>query len=187
MQSGSQGGWSPLSSYYLHQARGAMSINGSHFLERALHWFGEPLDTRYVDDSEGGPEANARAELVYADFSGIVKVSRTMALKPMSAVETDQGILLHRDWQNPTLEFFPHGSMADPFVIAKGPCSMAGRPDPYRLQVEDFVASCRTGCPPKVGIEQGTAVTRLLGKLYACRRPMPDVWYRTTGETGGVQ
>lgn len=182
MQTGSAGGWSPLSAYYLRQAGGGtMSINGSHYLERALHWFGEPTDVRCRDDSDGGPEANASAELRYPGCTGIVRVSRTTKLNSGSAVETDRGILVHRDFVNPSVEFTPHGHRGDPFVIAAGECTVAGRPDPYRLQVQDFVDSCRTGHPPRVGIDRGIAVTRLINALYAHKTRLPEDWYPPMG------
>jgi predicted dehydrogenase len=185
MQTGSPGGWSPLSAYYLRQARGgAMSINGSHYLERALHWFGEPAEVLFEDDSDGGPEANARAELRYPGITGVVRVSRTTKLNSGSSIETDRGILVHRDWQSPTVEFIPHGHLGEPFSIAKGECSMAGRPDPYRRQVEDFVESCRTRRRPRVDVHQGLAVTRLINALYSCRTKMDEDWYRSAGAGG---
>ena len=178
MQTGSAGGWSPLSAYYLRQAGGGtMSINGSHYLERALHWFGEPSEVRYEDDSGGGPEANARAELLYPGLTGVVRVSRTTKLNSGAAIETDRGILVHRDFASPSVEFTPHGHAGEPFTIAKGECSVSGRPDAYRLQVEDFVESCRTGRPPRVGVEHGRAVTRLINALYARRTRMQEDWY----------
>jgi predicted dehydrogenase len=178
MQVGSPGGWAPLSAYYLRrQGGGAMSINGSHYLERALHWFGTATEVSYEDDSAGGPEANAMATLRHGDVTGVVRVSRTTKLNAGSAIETDRGTLVHRDFQAPVVEFIPHGDPSAAFVSSRKDVTVSGRPDAYRLQVEDFARSVRTGQPPRVGADHGAAVTRLINDLYRCKRRMDDRWY----------
>jgi predicted dehydrogenase len=179
MQGGSIGGWSPLSGYYLSgKVKGALSINGSHFLERALHWFGTPVGVRYWDDSRGGPEANATAVLKYDGLEGLIRVSRTARLRPGCAIETTQGVLLHRDWEDPVVQFVPKSMDSDAFRAVDPRYRTDSRPDPYRLQIADFVASCIEGRPPRVTLSEGIAVSRLINALYASREDMPADWYR---------
>jgi len=179
MQTGSIGGWAPLSAYYGRNdsGGGVMAINGSHYIDRALDWFGEPHAVSFLDDGRGGPEANAEATLDHGPFAGVIRASKSAQLSPGGGVETDRGIIVHRDFGSPVVEFFPHSGGSHGFVAADPTIDGRGRPDMYRLQVEDFVQSCRMGRAPTVGLDEGIAVTRMLEALYSCRRPIHDDWY----------
>ncbi len=185
MQFGSPGGWAPLSGYYLRRdsGGGVMAINGSHYLERALHWFGSPTDVAFEDDADSGIEANATATLRCGDATGLVRTSKTCKLTAGSVVETDRGVIVHRDWGSPCVEFFPHGHEGPGLSVGAPEFSSAGRPDPYRLQVADFVDSCLQGRTPKVSLEDGIQVSALLDRLYSCRRRMNDRWYSHPNES----
>jgi predicted dehydrogenase len=179
MQFGSQGGWTPLSGYYLRRdsGGGVMAINGSHYLERALHWFGAPDEASMEDDADAGIEADATAALRFGEVHGAVRVSKTCKLPAGSAVETDRGILVHRDWGTPSVEFFPHGHDGPGLAVEAPECSVAGRPDPYRLQIEDFMDSCIQHRAPEVSLDDGVAVSVLLERLYQGRRRFNADWY----------
>jgi len=179
MQTGSIGGWAPLSAYYGRNdsGGGVMAVNGSHYIDRALDWFGEPRAVSFLDDGRGGSEANAEATLDHGHIEGVIRASKSAQLSSGGGVETDRGIIIHRDFSNPVVEFFPRSGGSHGFVAADPVTLVSGRPDMYRLQVEDFVASCRTGRAPTVGLDEGIAVTRMLESLYACRRPIHDDWY----------
>jgi len=161
-----------------------MVVNGTHYLDRALYWFGYPQSVVYQDDSHGGPEANAAATISYPELTGTIRVSKTEELTAGCVVETDAGILIHRDWRDPVLEFRLSGMSRSRFVTGDPGMSMAGRPNMYRLQIDDFVKCCRSGRQPQVGVDEGLAVIRLLEELYGCRQTMPDDWYRASGVEG---
>lgn len=184
MQVGSIGGWAPLSAYYGRSdgGGGVMAINGSHYIDRMLDWFGEPIDIAFEDDGKGGPEANAVATFRYEGFEGVIRASKSANLTPGSGIETDHGVLVHRDFRDPVVEFLPRPGAAASFVLTDPECSTRGRPDMFTLQIEDFVDSCRTGRPPTVGVGDGIAATALLESLYARRRPIDEDWYAPVDE-----
>lgn len=181
MQVGSIGGWAPLSAYYGRRdgGGGVMAINGSHYIDRVLDWFGTPNDVAFEDDGIGGPEANAVATFRYDGFEGVIRASKSAALAPGSGIETDQGVLIHRDFRDPVVEFFPKSGTTAGFALTDPACTTRGRPDMFTLQIEDFVESCRAGRTPTVDIEDGIAATSLLQSLYARRRPIDEDWYET--------
>jgi predicted dehydrogenase len=117
------------------------------------------------------------ATLDYGHFEGVIRASKSAELNAGSGIETDRGILIHRDFKSPGVEFIPHSGGSHGFVAADPATLVHGRPDMYRLQIEDFVQSCHSGQAPTVGLDEGIAVTRMLEALYSCRRPIHDDWY----------
>ena len=84
---GTRGGWAPVSGYNLDRKKaggGVLVVSGTHFLDRMLHWFGEPKEVIFRDDSYGGVEANCKAEMIFENdigtFTGTFFMSKTIQL-----------------------------------------------------------------------------------------------------------
>jgi len=147
-QYGVAGGWAPYSNYTLSKKQaggGAFIINGSHYLDRMLWYFGVPDEYSFSDDSLDGIEANAIAEFNYSKrqepFKGILRVSKTVNLESGCFIECEKGILIHRDWKEPSVSIELLGlSKNNKFVTNSNDFLIEKRPDMYLLQLEEFIA-----------------------------------------------
>jgi predicted dehydrogenase len=159
---------------------GVLVVTGSHFLDRMLFLWGYPDGVEFVDDSEGGPEANCRASFRFArpdgSFEGWAIYSKTTSLSPVLAIETDRGVVIAPDSDSSDILFRAHGEPNTENIIRR-----RGAPreqeDVFRLQIEDFVEAIRKGRRPQVDGKQAVESLRLIEQLYACRKPMSMDFY----------
>jgi len=177
---GTKGGWSPLSGYTLDRKAvggGSMVVLGTHLLDLILYWFGYPDSTSLRDDSLGGPEAIAHATLKYSSsgITGEVLTSKTVSLREGCAIEFEQGILLFNSFGQSKILFRPFSDATSEYVINDREAS--GKPDLFRLQMEDFVNACIHGTQPRVPGSVGYDNVRILDELYAHRRALDENWY----------
>jgi predicted dehydrogenase len=185
-QFGTTGRWAPMSAYSLNRQAaggGVVVVNGTHFLDRMLYWFGYPERIEYRDDSQGGPEANAFAVFRYTtsggELEGRVRFSKTVPLRNGFTMETSEGAVTLAEGDQAPLVF---RSKAQPLVESVLRPRRAGAAAPARrrhfeMQLADFVEACRTGRPPRVTADEGIASLRLIEALYAGRSPMSSDWY----------
>lgn len=181
---GNAGGWAPVSGYNLDRAKaggGVLMVSGSHFMDRMLHWFGEPRETSYADDSHGGVEANCRAELRYdspaGGFTGRIALSKTIALKNRFVLETDAYRCEIPESQSESVTVFPH---SDPELRME---LYPGREPPrrvevdyYQRQLEEFARNIREGGPVTADGRSAAASLKLMENLYARRTPLAEPW-----------
>ena len=66
------------------QAGGGILMD-AHVLDKILYWFGDPSSFSYADDSQGGVEANCKAEMTFdrgdESFTGSLFLSKAIELK----------------------------------------------------------------------------------------------------------
>lgn len=180
LQWGNTAAYTPLSAYSLNREAaggGVLVVNGIHYLDRLINWFGEPDDVAYRDDAHGGPEATAEATFVYrrqgADLNGIARFTKTMNLPSGFVMETERGTVVLRDAEGAPVMLHPRDTPdLDVSLRRSGPPRAIVRQDLFRLQIADFVAACREGRPPKVSGEEGLKSTKLIEALYARRQPL---------------
>ena len=178
-QFGSAGGWPSLSAYNLsrHEAGGGvLVVTGSHFLDRMLYFWGEPVSANLTDDSFGGPEANCTATFHYQAFQGIARYSKTARLPAGLVVETDRGIVALRDAYAAPIRFFPRSHPGFCETVSRAG-EQAQEADVFQLQIMDFIDACRSRRPPRVDARQGVASLRLTEMLYANRSAIREEWY----------
>ena len=115
-QFGTPGGWAPVSGYILdrqHAGGGVLVVTGTHFIDRMLHFWGYPDGTRLVDDSAGGPEANAIASFRYERdgqaLEGKVRYSKTASLPGGLVLDTEAGIVTLGDFDAAEILLRPRG------------------------------------------------------------------------------
>jgi predicted dehydrogenase len=184
-QFGSAGGWAPLSAYTLQRRTaggGVLVVTGTHFLDRMLHFWGEPDECFLEDDGIGGPESQAVATFCFNRrgglIEGIARYSKAASLPSGLVLETTQGIVKLRDSDDAEIEFFPR---ANPRVTLRvrrrGPPRFNPAVSPFQHQLEDFARAVQESRPPMVNGEQGLASMRLLERLYAGRRTTVPRWY----------
>jgi len=182
---GTTGGWAPHSGYNLQREQaggGVLMINGSHFLDRMLCWFGCPSDVRYSDDAHGGVEANCCAVFTFSSgLVGEVRLSKTVSLRNRFRLYGQRGCLEVPDSQRESATFFPadHPELKHEIVHDRGGAPLTDA-DYFRLQIEDFVRAIQRGAPPSVTGRQALPSIDLVEKCYRARTNLSEPWLLET-------
>ncbi len=173
-QFGSRGGWAPLSAYNLDKSAtggGVLVVTGSHFLDRMLHWFGDPVENSLQTDSEGGPEANALASFRFdrdgTELNATARFSKTVALKAGIVLNTDKGIISLADAPDAKIMVRPHDADV---VLSIEPDEPAG--NIFQAQLENFVDACRQSGHIEVSGREGLRSVVLTERLYENGQPL---------------
>jgi predicted dehydrogenase len=185
-QEGTIGGWSPASGYIADREAaggGVLTVVGTHFIDRMLHWFGYPDSCNLVDDSKGGPEAHCLASFHYstwgAPFEGTLLLSKTVQLKPGLVIDTELGSVIFPMGRSP-LYFEPRDAPGLRIVLARrGRRIYSLAKDDAQLEIENFVDACRGKAAPMVDGYQALLSVRLLNELYHNRSPLNERWMET--------
>lgn len=176
-QSGSVGGWAPVSGYNLDVAKaggGVLVVTGTHFLDRMLYWFGEPTSFDFYDDSHGGVESTCRAVLRFpGGLSGTLLLSKTVQLKTIFKLHTERYVVDHAWSDGHSLELRPHGP---PRVNLRAVAESREPDDLFLAQIEHFARCVRGQALPLVDGEAGARSVRLCESLYAARQPLDEPW-----------
>jgi predicted dehydrogenase len=177
-QFGVVGGWAPVSSYNLQRQSaggGVLTVEGSHFLDRLIHWFGMPDSCAYFDDSQGGPEATVVCLFGYgedgAGLAGEARLSKTVPRREGFALETATGVVIFRE-EDDALLFYPADRPRIELRLRSRQGAPVGKAGTHALQLADFVSACRTGRSPRVPVAEGLATQYLIERLYAVRQPL---------------
>ena len=181
-QSGSVGGWSPLSAYNLSKSAtggGVLVVTGAHFLDRMLYWFGYPNEVEFEDDSHGGPEAHCVARMRFeSGIEGLVRLSKTVKLTPGFAMETERGTVLLPTRHPAPLLFRPFGHSSLELVLKpRGTTHFPPDTDEFTIQIDRWVDACRGAGTPIVDGPQARESVRLIEDLYAHRRAVAEDWH----------
>jgi len=183
-QFGTPGGWPSVSAYNLDRTAsggGVTVVSGTHFLDRAIWFFGYPPSVSFEDDSRGGPEANAIAHFDYSGekpLTGMARFSKTTALKTGLVVETDQGSIVLTELDDSPVIFHPKGQPHLSHVIEETETAEdASIEDVFQRQLLNFISSSRGIDEPVCDAASGLESMKLIEQLYACRTQMDDNWY----------
>jgi len=179
---GSAGGWTPVSGYNMDRARsggGVLVINGTHFLDLALFWFGEPVAVVYQDDNYGNVEANCKGVWSYENprgrFDGSFFFSKTIKLSNRFLIETERGRI---EWSAGEAErirvFDPHRPDVK-FELSPARRS-GGAVDSFRDQIEEFCANAvHPGTVSSDG-RNGARSIRLIEDMYRDATRLDESW-----------
>jgi predicted dehydrogenase len=178
---GSAGGWTPVSGYNMDRARsggGVLVINGTHFLDLAMFWFGEPVSHTYQDDDYGNVEANCKGVWNYdgpaGRFDGSFFFSKTIKLTNRFLIDTERGRI---EWSAADAErirvFDSHRSDVK-FELS--PAQRSGAVDSFRDQIEEFAANAvRRGAIISDG-RNGARSIQLIEKMYRDATRIEESW-----------
>jgi predicted dehydrogenase len=181
-QSGTRGGWAPFSAYNTHSdaaGGGVIMITATHFLDRMLHWFGQPGAIEYFDDAEGGPEANAILRLRFdrprgEPLTAALRFSKTRSLPGGMMLDTAKGRVFFAETDDAWPVLASPGDDVHLTLQPRERDPSEGRLDRFQRQLLDFVAACRAGRDPEVPVAEGLESSRLIESLYAHRRPLAE-------------
>jgi predicted dehydrogenase len=159
---------------------------GVHVLDLLLWWLGDLETLRYLDDAQGGVEAECEVTLESREGALVtVELSRTRNLRNTCVIQADRG----------TLTFDTDADAAMRLEIAGASGQLTGRvaqpghsDSPFRTaftkQFADFAASIRSGSSPIVSGEQGKRSLKLIDRCYEIREPLRLPWM--FGEEEGI-
>ena len=176
-QFGVVGGWAPVSAYNLHRQSaggGVLTVEGSHFLDRMIHWFRHPGQLRLFRQFAGQPEATVVCRFGYgggAKLAGEARLSKTVPRREGFALETATGSVIFRE-EDDALLFHPADRPRLELRLSARSGASFGKAGTHALQLADFVAACRTGQQPRVPVAEGLETQRLIDRLYAARQPL---------------
>lgn len=181
---GSAGGWAPVSGYNLsreHAGGGVLVVTGTHFLDRMLYWFGEPVEYEYWDDSYGGVEANCQARFRFRDgdqdFTGELFFSKSMALRNRFEMDTDAYRCVIPESDTTAVTLMPRSHPGIKFAVTE----TGTRPKPdangsFLSQMEEFAEVVRKLRAPSVDGMFATRSIRWIEKMYGSRKQLPEPW-----------
>lgn len=171
----------PLTGYSFRREAaggGVLIVNGSHFLDRMLDWFGYPTTTAYFDDSMGGPEATARVELSFqgetVSMTGLIRLSKAFRLSNGFVMDTEAGIVVLPDGAEADITFRPEERPDLVMTIRPVKPNYDPEASPFQRQLEDFVEACWNDRAPMVSVQNGLTSMRLIEALYSQRQPLEE-------------
>lgn len=186
-QAGTAGGWWTYSNYILDRSSvggGVLVVTGTHFIDRMLDLFGYPTELNLEDDSEGGPEANARLLLSFDQpehsLSGYIHFSKTTKLNSGLVIETEQGFVQLSD--NQTDLFFTSHQRPDLKISLSTSASGRTNDSQFVMQVDDFVESCINGTKPMVNAKEALQSIQLIEKAYKNKNKLKEFFYENSSE-----
>lgn len=192
-QFGSLRGWAPVSGYNLDRRAaggGVLTGNGSHFLDRLIDWFGYPEEATLVDDSQGGPEANAVARFRVVSngrsIPGTARFSRTVDLTPGLVLETVEGVAIALDSRVDSVVFRPRDRPRFELEVRTSPEYRADGRSHADRQLDEFLDAIAEGREPMISARVGLESVRLLEHLYSHREAMRDDWYQDLPQAVGA-
>lgn len=178
--------WAFASDYRLRRSLaggGALTDKGPHVLDVLVWLFDGWFEVdRYEDDSFGGLEANARAELSVrpGGIRGTLEVSGSRDLNDEIAITGAEGrITAGPGGDAATLHDFRTGEEIRLEMPSAGSTSYLVR---VGMQARRFVESIRTGEPTYVPASDGVDVLRLVEDCYESRERLANPW-----ETIGIE
>jgi predicted dehydrogenase len=176
---------------------GVLADYGVHVLDLLLCWLGEWREVEYRDDSQGGVEADAELELVFASgLRGTVEVSRTRNLRNTCRFVGARGELEVGVWDpdpEVTLRLADgaRAGAAGGEVALAGHARRGGRAlafqDAFRRQLEDFAGAIREGREPRVAGREGRRSIALVEACYRRRQPLVLPWDEPPELAGWVE
>ena len=166
--------WTMTSDAYYNRkmtAGGVFFDMGAHMVDRVMWLFGEVADISFEDDSYGGMESNSILRGTLTINSRPVpcrmQFSWTHALDNVLRVVGSEATA-ELPISKPNVLVFKRAGMK--FV------STTDAADPFRLQLEDFLAAVRTRRQPFVDALSTVAGLALIEKAYAVRTRMAQPW-----------
>lgn len=183
MEEGSVYNWPSASSFILRResAGGGVLIGtGSHALDLALWWLGEPESLEYYDDNHGGIEAECRLEMVMRSKArATVILSRLRKLRNSTIIQCEKG----------QIEVWPFRSQIQ--VVLKEPglrlvseislADEAARSQPssesmMAAQLIDWHRAIAGRTPPLCNAAEGRRSVALIESCYAKRQAIQTPW-----------
>ena len=156
---------------------GVLMDLGVHTLDQVAWWFGDVAVRRYLDDAQGGVEADCHIEFqTTTGTSGIVELSRTRRLTNTVRITGSNGIIEANLWRNSVsaspreLLTVTYGGV-NPLEFAKvAPTDMIAE------QLVNWAECIADGSTPRVSGREGARSVALVEACYANRQQWDLPW-----------
>jgi predicted dehydrogenase len=182
IQEGNIFNWPTASDYFLKKETsggGVLIDTGAHTLDMLLWLFGEVAEVEYTDDSFGGVEADCEIQLqTESGIRGYVELSRTRELPTELVIEGERGRMVVAYKPNQIsleIDGMKLETFSMPTRYPEGPAKSIWHLMIVR-QLENWVASLKTGVPALVSGAEGRRVVDLIERCYQKRQPLVFPW-----------
>ena len=174
--------WRSASSFLFskEEAGGGVLVDlGSHMLDLAIWWLGEPVLVEYRDDSLGGVEAECGATLAFAGPTG--PVQGTVSLRRLRTLANTVRISGERravEWDitTDTVRVRPGAGDSEPGIPAPPP--RRSLPELFAEQLRAFARAAAGLAAPTAGGESALSVLAVIEECYRQRRFVELPWTR---------
>jgi predicted dehydrogenase len=185
-EAGSVNGWDPVSGYNIDRKKsggGVLIVKGSHFLDRMLYWFGEPISIHYEDDSFGGIEANCRAELSFENslghFQGHLFLSKTIGLSNILFIDCADYIVALPETETDIVTLYPKNNPDLQLKVSEAGFRPSKKEINYfQIQLEEFADKILD--PQRALTVDGAFAAgsvKLTEEMYTSRGQLPEPWH----------
>ena len=157
---------------------GVLLDTGAHLLDRLVHWFGDHRSVTYLDDSEGGVEADCRLELVMESGAlGTVELSRIRQLPNRWVIHCERGTIELDTGFHPEIKIIQPDQPAALLGRAYRPDGRDEEPlDCFARSFTDFVECFQTGREPVGSGREGRRSVALMEACAANRGKLEPSW-----------
>ncbi len=154
---------------------GVLIDTAPHIFDLVEAWFGPAEVVEYVDDSRGGVEAVAVANLRCYNggscIDGEIILSRAYRTENRMRIRCSNGYIDVNPHERDCVTIvFTDGQ--GPFVTT----AHATPVDPFVRQLENFVAAIRGDTPPEVTPDAAVKAVELVESCYEVRQPLAEQW-----------
>jgi predicted dehydrogenase len=176
--------WQVASSFLFRkeQAGGGVLIDlGSHMLDLAVWWLGEPVLVEYRDDAMGGLEAECSATLSFAGAAapvkGVVCLSRLRTLANTVRIVGERRAV---EWEVPTdtVHVRPGEGHTEAGAAGLPPPPRRSMHELFAEQLRRFARAAAGLGEPAASGESALPVVDLIERCYRERRPVELPWTR---------
>lgn len=157
---------------------GVLADGGAHMLDTMLWWLGDYESVEYLDDSQGGVEADCEIRLkMKSGAEGLVELSRTRDLRNTWIIEGEHGTLEIDSIFNPEIRL----RLGDQeFQLCGRALYADGEDEPplacFNRQMIDFVEAIQQGRDPVATGREGRRSVALIEACYANRKLLELPW-----------
>jgi predicted dehydrogenase len=145
-----------------------------------LWWLGEVASLEYYDDSYGGVEADCELYLaMQSGAKGVVELSRTRNLRNTAIITGEHATIevhLRKNWVAVRCPDNGIGLPGKGFAGSSNEGIEKSFFDPFRSQLEDWLAAIRGERPVTVPGTEACRSVALIEKCYSTRRQLDLPW-----------
>ena len=156
---------------------GILTLAGTHTLDLLLWWLGDFESIKYLDDSEGGPEADCSLECeLTSGANGRIVFSRTRSLRNSVRIEGTQGFVEVHLHNNKVLAGSPNALAFRHNGISPAEMKPQSVAELFDAELKDFRTGVLDARQTGVSGSDGARSVQLIERCYAARERLIPPW-----------